>query len=131
MGVWIGAKGRLKVVPEPDDNLLIEFWNFNRFSWPDDYKDEKFSNTWFFDENNHLACTEGKFAEPIIWLDWMKENFFETRGYELIGEPEYIGEGDYGFDTYCRKSEEEYRAWKIRVEKLIEDNSTADRYNKF
>lgn len=27
MGVWLGAKGRLEVVPQPDNQLLVDFWN--------------------------------------------------------------------------------------------------------
>ena len=96
MGVWTRANGKLEVLPSPNDELLVAFWEFNRKEWPDDYKriDEYFSNTWFFDENNKLACTAGKFAEAWVWLDWMKKYFFEPQGYELLGEPDFIGEGN-------------------------------------
>ena len=120
MGVWLSAKGRLEVVPHPNDELLIDFWRFSRNSWPEDYErmDERFANTWFFDENNRLACTAGKFAEPCVWYDWMKEHFFKPRGYELIGDLEIIGEGDEGiFDQGVL---DEYYAWKRRVSELCE-----------
>ena len=37
MGVWLRAKGRLEVVPQPDNQLLVDFWIFSKYSWPDDY----------------------------------------------------------------------------------------------
>ena len=123
MGVWLRAKGRLEVVPQPDNQLLVDFWIFSKYSWPDDYQrmDERFPNPWFFDENNRLACTAGKFAEPCIWYDWMKEHFFEPRGYELVGALEIIGECEDG--VFDRSIEEEYYAWKERVSALCESEN--------
>ena len=121
MGVWLSAKGRLEVVPQPDDELLIDFWIFSRYSWPEDYErmDERFTNTWFFDENNRLACTAGKFAEPCVWHDWMKEHFFTPRGYELVGDIEIIGEEDP--EIFNEVVLKEYYAWKERVSNLMEE----------
>ena len=120
MGVWLSAKGRLEVVPQPDDQLLVDFWIFSKYSWPDDYKrmDERFSNTWFFDENNKLACVAGKFAEPCIWYAWMKEHFFLPRGYDVIGDLEIIGEGDEGI--FDQDVLDEYYAWQQRAAELCE-----------
>ena len=120
MGVWLSAKGRLEVVPQPDDQLLVDFWIFSLYSWPDDYKrmDERFSNTWFFDENNRLACIAGKFAEPCVWYDWMKEHFFHPRGYEVLGDLDVIGEGDEGI--FDQEVLDEYYAWEKRASELCE-----------
>ena len=75
-------------------------------------------NTWFFDEDNKLACIAGKFAEPSTWLRWMKEQFFLTRGYALIGDAYIIGDGDDGlFDPNVY---EEFKVWRDRIEKLVE-----------
>ena len=120
MGVWLSAKGRLEVLPPPDHQLLMDFWLFSENSWPDDYRrmDERFANTWFFDENNRLACTAGKFAEPCVWYEWMKEHFFTPRGYELVGDVEIIGEGDEGI--FDQNVLDEYYAWKKRVSQLFD-----------
>ena len=120
MGVWLRANGRLEVIPPPDDQLLIEFWRFSDTTCPEDYRrmDEFFTNTWFFDEDNRLACISGKFAEPGIWLDWMRKHFFEPRGYEIIGDPDIIGEGDPGFDPFERESSMEYYGWLERISKI-------------
>lgn len=124
MGVWLSAKGRLKVVPEPDDELLIDFWIFSSYSWPEDYErmDERFPNTWFFDESNRLACTAGKFAEPSIWYKWMKKHFFGPRGYELVGDIEIIGEDDP--DIFNEDVLKEYYSWEKRVSQLMEERSS-------
>lgn len=120
MGCWLRANGRLEIVPPPDDKLMIDFWNFSGTTWPEDYSrtDEYFSNTWFFDENNKLACIAGKFAEPIIWLDWMKEKFFIPRGYELIGNVDIKGESDDDFDVFDIKISREYYGWLRRISTL-------------
>ncbi len=117
MGVWLKANGRLEVVPPPDEKLMIDFWHFSVTTRPEEYErtDEYFKNTWFFDENNKLACIAGKFAEPGIWLDWMKKHFFSPKGYQLIGAPDIIGEGDYGFVPLDRESSREYYGWLHRI----------------
>lgn len=113
------SKDRLVVVPEPTDDLLIEFQIFSKTTNPYAYMDETFPNTWFFDKDNHLACAAGKFAEPSIWLKCMTNSFFNPRGYRLIGDVCFIGEEDDNlFDnSIC----EEYHAWKKRVAALIKD----------
>lgn len=123
MGCWVKANGRLEVVPAPDDNLLIDFWHFSYSTWPNEYKriDEHFKNTWFFDENNKLACIAGKFAEPYIWLDWMKEHFFTPRGYVLVGNEDIIGEGDVGFTPLDKESSREYYGWLRRISALSQE----------
>ncbi len=123
MGVWTRANGRLEVIPPPDDQLLVDFWEFSEGTWSEDYEkiDERFSNTWFFDENNKLACIAGKFGEPWVWLDWMREHFFTPRGYKLEGDEEIIGEGDLGVNVFGQSIVEEYRVWQCRVSELRKD----------
>ena len=68
MGVWMGALGRLTIIPEPDDKLIKEYVFFSEHTCPDLYKeDEVFPNSWFFDSENHLTSGIGKFSEPSIW----------------------------------------------------------------
>ena len=56
MGCWLGAVGRLMILPEPDEKLIRDFLDFMIQTCPKEYsEDEKFRNTWFFDEKNrHL-----------------------------------------------------------------------------
>ncbi|MBO6159324.1 MAG: hypothetical protein J6P72_08750 [Firmicutes bacterium] len=116
MGVWMCAMGRLSVVPEPDNDLIREYLVFSKTSCPDGYReDEIFSNPWFFDSENHLISHAGKFAEPPIWYDHLKSYFFEPRGYRLVGNPDYIGEGEIGFWEFDQIQEKKYEQWKERI----------------
>ena len=132
MGVWLRANGRLEVVPPPDEKLMVKLWVFSNNTWPEDYKrmDEHFHNTWFFDKDNRLACTAGKFAEPSIWLKWMKTHFFEPRGYELVGNEDIIGEGDYGVNVFDRKIEDEYFEWLGRIKGMCADFEIRQVHNR-
>lgn len=88
MGCWMGALGRLTIVPEPDNDLIMEYVDFSKSACPKEYnEDEVFHNSWYFDENNRLASGIGKFAEPSVWYGYLKEEFFEPRGYQLYGDP--------------------------------------------
>ncbi len=125
MGVWLGALGRLTVTPEPDDNLIKEYVYFSKHTCPDLYsEDEIFPNTWYFDSENRLASGIGKFAEPSIWYRHLKENFFEPRGYQLIGDPEIVGEGDLNIWKLGEEREQEERLFRQRVNELIHDTET-------
>lgn len=116
MGCWMGALGRLTIEPEPDDELIMEYIDFSKHSCPKDYcEDEVFMNPWFFDADNKLASYIGKFAEPSVWYDHLKENFFEPRGYRLRGDPMFVGECD--LDIW-KLGEERYREWN-RKKRLI------------
>ncbi|HKM35295.1 MAG TPA: hypothetical protein VJY54_11210 [Lachnospiraceae bacterium] len=118
MGVWLSAKGELEVTPAVDDELIRDFIHFSEYTCPDKYWDEKFINTWFFNSENKLICHEGKFAEPSIWYEHLRKNFFEPRGYSLIGDPQIIGECDEGFQELVSEREVEYQVWKQRKELL-------------
>ena len=75
MGCWMGALGRLTIVPEPDNDLIMEYVDFSKSACPKEYKeDEVFHNSWYFDENNRLASGIGKFAEPSVWYGYLKNN---------------------------------------------------------
>ena len=53
MGCWIGALGRLTIIPEPTDDLIMEYADFSDHACPEDYnEDEIFKNPWYFDEEN-------------------------------------------------------------------------------
>ena len=50
MGCWMGALGRLTIVPEPDNDLIMEYVDFSKSACPKEYKeDEVFHNSWYFD----------------------------------------------------------------------------------
>ena len=115
MGVWMIGTGNISIKPKVDENLIKEYIQFSKNCFPEDYGEEIFSNTWFFDENNKLFSIAGKFAEPSIWYRHIKENFFEARGYELEGEMTIIGECETGFKEACERSEETYWKWKMRI----------------
>ena len=46
MGCWIRAKGRLEVLPPPDEELMMEFWCFGEMECPEEYlvRGERFLN---------------------------------------------------------------------------------------
>ena len=115
MGVWMIGTGSISIKPQVDETLIKEYVQFSRECYPKEYGEEKFSNTWLFDEKNELFSMAGKFAEPSIWYRHIKENFFEARGYELGGEMIIIGEGDPSFEGAIEKSKEKYRQWKMRM----------------
>lgn len=113
MGVWMIGTGSISIKPQVDETLVKEFIQFTKDCYPEEYGEEKFSNTWLLDENNKLFSIAGKFAEPSIWFRHLKENFFEARGYELEGEMTVIGECDPGFEEAIEKSKEKYQQWKM------------------
>ena len=117
MGVWLIGAGSIKVKPQVDDELIKEYVEFSKDFVPEEYRDEFFPNTWFFDENNKLISIAGKFAEPSIWFCYVKK-FFEERGYELEGDEMIIGECDPRFGEICKINVEKYQQWKTRVAAL-------------
>ena len=114
MGVWMIGTGNIRIKPQVDENLIKEYMQFSKSYYPEEYGEEYFSNTWFFDEENKLFSMAGKFAEPSIWYRHIKEKFFEARGYKLEGKMTIIGECEPGFEEACEKSEGKYRQWKMR-----------------
>lgn len=115
MGIWMIGTGSISIKPLVDEVLIKEFIQFTKDCHPEEYGEEYFSNTWFFDEKNKLFSIAGKFAEPSIWFQHIKDNFFEARGYELEGEMTVIGECNLGFEEAFEKSEEKYQQWKMRM----------------
>ena len=115
MSVWMIGTGNITIKPEVDETLIKEYIQFSKSCFPEEYGDENFANTWFFDEENKLFSISGKFAEPSIWYRHIKDNFFKARGHELEGEMTIIGECEPGFGEACEKSEEKYRKWKMRM----------------
>ena len=97
-----------------DESLIEEYIQFSKSCFPEEYGEERFPNTWFFDEENKLFSIAGKFAEPSIWFHYIKEKFFEPRGYELEGEMIILGEGDSGFEETYEKSQKKHQEWKRR-----------------
>ena len=125
MGIWLGALGRLKIMPEPDNNLIKEYVYFSKHTCPDSYsEDEIFPNSWFFDSENRLVSGIGKFAEPPIWYRHLKERFFEPRGYQLIGDPEIVGECDLNMWKLGEERDQEKQLFLQRVKELIEGSET-------
>lgn len=114
MGVWMIGTGNITIKPQVDEVLIKEYIQFSKSCFPEEYGEEIFLNTWFFDEENKLCSMVGKFAEPSIWYRHIKEKFFEPRGYEMEGEMKILGECESGFEDACEKSEEKYKEWKMR-----------------
>jgi len=114
MGVWLIGTGNISIKPQVNEELIKEYIQFSQNCFPEEYGEERFSNTWFFDEENNLVSLAGKFAEPIIWYQHIKENFFEPRGYTLEGEMIVIGEGNLDYEENIIKSEKKYQQWKYR-----------------
>ena len=121
MGVWIIAAGKLDIEPKVDDYIIQEFILFSKGTCPPAYYREKFFNTWFFDEQNRLVCHQGKFAEPSIWFNHLKENFFQLRGFVLKGDPQFIAEYEKGYREACEQREADYKKWIARRDE-IENN---------
>lgn len=115
MGVWMIGTGNISIKPQLDEAFIKEYIQFSKSFFPEEYGEECFSNTWFFDDNDELFSIAGKFAEPSIWYRHIKK-FFEARGYELEGEMTIIGEGEPDFEETCEKSKEKYQQWKRRVD---------------
>lgn len=114
MGVWMIGIGNIEIKPQVDEALIEEYIQFSKSCFPEEYGEEVFSNTWFFDEENKLCSIAGKFAEPSIWYRHIKENFFKARGYKMEGEMKILGECEPGFEDACEKNEEKYKEWKMR-----------------
>lgn len=113
MGCWMGALGRLTIVPEPDNDLIMEYVDFSKSACPKEYnEDEVFHNSWYFDENNRLASGIGKFAEPSVWYGYLKEEFFEPRGYQLYGDPVFVGEVDLDIWKFGEERYKEQQLWR-------------------
>ena len=108
MSVWMIGTGNIMIKPEVDETLIKEYIQFSKSCFPEEYGDENFANTWFFDEENKLFSISGKFAEPSIWYRHIKENFFGIKGYELEGEMTILCECEQGFDEACKKYGRKY-----------------------
>ncbi len=118
MGCWMGALGKLTIIPEPGNELIMEYAEFSKSACPKDYHEEEiFSNPWYFDEENRLASCVGKFAEPSVWYQFLKEDFFEPRGYQLCGDPMFIGEEELNF---WEIGEKRYLEWKMCEKRMDE-----------
>ena len=124
MGCWTAAFGRLKIEPEPTADLIKEYLFFSEYSCPESFrKDEVFSNPWFFDKDLNLISFAGKFFEPEIWYDFLKENFFEKRGYKLIGDPQFVPEGEFNLHDFSnQRTEEWYNTKPVLEQRFLKQN---------
>lgn len=120
MGCYFSANGKLVVKPEVTEDLIKEYIDFSRNNFPDDYcRENNWGNPWIFDSDNLLICLMMKYGGPIEWYEFIKKEFCEKRGYELIGEMLLCGEGDTDFwDIEKKKLREEYVEWRERVRKI-------------
>ena len=62
MGVWMTGTGNISIRPQVDENLIKEYMHFSKSCFPEEYGEECFANTWFFDEENKLFSIAGKNA---------------------------------------------------------------------
>ena len=124
MGCWTAAVGRLKIESEPTADLIKEYLFFSEYSCPESFrKDEVISNPWFFDKDLNLISFAGKFFEPEIWYDFLKENFFEKRGYKLIGDPQFVPEGEFNLHDFSNQRVEEwYNTKPVLEQRLLKQN---------
>ncbi len=119
MGCWMGALGRLTIIPEPGEDLLMEYVDFSKSPCPKNYnKEEIFRNPWYFDEENRLASCIGKFAEPSVWYQCLKDEFFEPRGYHLCGDPLFVGEEDMDLWILGEDRSREWKQWQNRLDNM-------------
>ena len=65
MSVWMIGTGNITIKPEVDETLIKEYIQFSKSCFPEEYRDEKFANTWFFDEENKLFSISGKFVKKV------------------------------------------------------------------
>ena len=127
MGCWMGALGRLMIIPEPGNDLIMEYADFSMCACPKNYhEDEVFKNPWYFDEESRLASCTGKFAEPSVWYRCLKEEFFEARGYQLIGDPLFVGEEEVNLWELEEKRYLEWKKWWKRVDAMRKIKANMD-----
>ena len=124
MGILMIALGKLTVSPEPTKELMKDFLLFTEYYCPPEYhKDNIGFNPWFFDKDCKLVSYAGKMFEPDVWYRHLKEDFFEKRGYQLLGDPQLVVEGEVDIDIrqleYDRCNER-YDARKILEQKFLE-----------
>ena len=88
MSVWMIGTGNISVKPQVDESLIMEYLQFSKECFPEEYGEEKFSNTWFFDEENKLfysiydngaKAAMGNFAayKSVAGLGSINEVFFD------------------------------------------------------
>ena len=73
---------------------------------------------------NYLASGIGKYAEPSCWYRHIKENFFKPRGYQLIGDPQIVGEFEVDLWALDEARHQERIEWRKRVKELTSDEYT-------
>lgn len=118
MGIWTIGMGKLIIYPSPDNRVISEYISFSKRTNPYENYDEYFENPWFFDDNNVLQSCAGKFDEPSMWLEYIKD-FFGSKGYEVQGDPKIISECDeINFWEICDIQNKQYLAWIKRKEVL-------------
>ena len=65
MSVWMIGTGNITIKPKVDETLIKEYIQFSKSCFPEEYGDENFANTWFFDEENKLFSISGKFVKKV------------------------------------------------------------------
>lgn len=65
MSVWMIGTGNITIKPEVDETLIKEYIQFSKSCFPEEYGDENFANTWFFDEVNKLFSISGKIVKKV------------------------------------------------------------------
>lgn len=129
MGNWLLARGRLEIEPPVTEDVVLEYIDFCKNTWPEEYKrvDERFANPWFFDGNSSLLSITCKFVEFSVWLPYIK-NFFRDRGYEVTGDLDVVGECEEGYDSDA--NEEEYQIWRKRAVSMLEERRIEMGYSR-
>lgn len=83
MGTYMMSRDEIELNVEVNERLIEDYIIFSELTCPEDYRREKFPNTWFFNRERKLVSLAGKFAEASIWYDHLRDYFFEPRGIHL------------------------------------------------
>ncbi|MBO4461114.1 MAG: hypothetical protein J5715_05905 [Clostridiales bacterium] len=125
MGILMIALGRLTVSPEPTKELIKDYWLFSEYYCPTEFnKDNVGFNPWFFDKDCKLVSLGGKMCEPDVWYRELKEKFFEKRGFQLLGDPKLVFEGDVDVDI--RRLEYDRVMERFDTRKILEQRFLSD-----
>lgn len=112
MGTYMMSRDEIELNVEVNERLIEDYIIFSELTCPEDYRREKFPNTWFFNRERKLVSLAGKFAEASIWYDHLRDYFFEPRGIHLPEKVAILADMDRSdFWEINHKRQEEFFDW--------------------